>query len=242
MNLGSSIRWKLLMAMLMLVAALPLAAAGKRRSVQHPDTPSLPSGLIAGFVLDETNNNPIVGAEIAAGTQLTSTNEQGHFEINVPAGAGALIVRRSGYEQKSLSAISQNMTVRLKPTQTVLVRTTDNKTYNMDIESVQFGYMVPFSGYSRTNYAKFCRPGTPEFEPDRSQIKRITGPANLTTNASCCSREVRAANVELRSGEQFTGYFLDSCFGYDVAFIGRDHVSGKFEFLNFDHINEIVFP
>ncbi|HEX9982961.1 MAG TPA: carboxypeptidase regulatory-like domain-containing protein [Thermoanaerobaculia bacterium] len=230
------------MAMLMLVAALPLAAAGKRRSVQHPNSPSLPSGLIAGFVLDETTNAPIVGAEIAAGTQLTNTNEQGHFEINVPAGAGVLIVRRSGYEQKSLSAITPNMTVRLKPTQTVLVRTTDNKTYQLDVESVQFGYMVPFSGYSRTNYAKFCRAGKPEFEPDRSEIKRITGPANMANNAACCSRPVRSANVELRSGEQFTGYFLDSCFGYDVAFIGRDHVSGKFEYLNFERIVEVVFP
>ncbi|HEX7154288.1 MAG TPA: carboxypeptidase regulatory-like domain-containing protein [Thermoanaerobaculia bacterium] len=243
MNLGSSMRGKLVVTALLFVVALPLAAAGgKRRSVQHPETTSLTAGLLAGTVLDETNNKPVVGAEIAAGTQLVSTDAQGHFEINVPAGTGALIVRRSGYEQKVLNAVSPNMTIRLKPTQTVAVRMNTGTNYQLDIESVQFAYMVPFSGYSRTNYAKFCRDGNTEYEPDRSEIKRITGPATPATNSACCPRPILSANVQLRSGETFTGYFIDNCFGYDVFIVGRDHVSGKFEYLNFAQIAEMVFP
>lgn len=235
-------------ALLAMLLAFPLLAAGKRRAVGHPNTPATDSG-VRGVVLDSVTGQPVpvAGVSVEGTTKTDTTDAQGRFEMkNVPAGPRTLVVTRSGYETKriAINVVPAGVVaeVRLVSLPTISVRMTNGTTYKVDTETAEFAYLAPFSGYSRTEYARLCRTGA-EFHPTREEIRKIVGPAVPVTEASCCSTgPVLKVNVELKNGSKSDAFFEDSCVGYPIDFIGRDHATGQFVYLRFTDIAEIVFP
>lgn len=230
-----------------LLFALP-AAAGKRRAVRHPSAGPQLTAVITGTVLDAVTGAPISKARVTAGDDFANTSDSGKFKLDDVVSYGSILLRveRSGYTEKTFTFTSGgtiDQTIRLDPTPTVRVLKSDGATLDLDNESIEFGYAVPFSGYRKADFEDFCFADGTKQVLDRTQIKKITGPATLATQSSCCAeRQVQKVTLELRTGATVDAYFVDSCEGYTVDLLGREHVSGDFKYTKFSDIREVVFP
>jgi CarboxypepD_reg-like domain len=233
----------LAIALLAITIAIPSFAAGKRRAA----TPTAPpvAGKVTGTVVDAGNARPVVFATVSAGEIATSTDAQGKFELDVPGGT-MLTFSRTGYQTVTRAvpnSAPKVMQVTMTGLPTIRVRTTSNREYELDTDSSEFAYLVPFSGYVRSDAGKFCKPDGSEYRPSKTLIKRFIGPAVASTNDACCKdKPILKGRLELKTGEFTDVFFADSCFGYEVDFIGRDHFGGEFVFLKFNDIAEIIFP
>lgn len=231
--------------------AVPSHASGRRRSVTPPTAGNkLTADQISGTVLDDVTSQPVVGMRVHVGDRSDATDSAGKFLVkNITGYHGLIIVEatRSGYTTKTLNLTTggnQVLTIRVQPLPTVHVRKTDNTTFETDFDSIMFGYPVVFIGYNSAPFEEFCKPNGTAVTIDRSEIRRIFGPATLVTQASCCTeRQVLRINAELKSGETTDLYFVDTCNGIaSIDFIGRNHINGKVEYTPFTAIAEIVFP
>jgi hypothetical protein len=250
MNQVKPLSWKTVAAIALLVTATvpALAQNPKRRAVQHPSTggPVIPI-VATGTVVDAVTGQPVVFADVRLGSRSDRTDRTGKFKIstNIPS-QGVLSVTRSGYvagSQNITGGGTQDFTIHLTPTPTVRLRLTDGSIKELDQESIEFGYVPPFGSYNKGESDDFCKPDGTQVSLNRSQIKRIIGPATLENNSACCSNNtVLKITAELKSGETTPLYFTDSCLGYMIDFIGRDHVSANFVYTKFVDVAEIIFP
>ena len=229
------------------VLAVPMYGA-KRRSVKAPNAGPQLTVTVNGVVLDATTNQPIASVRVEASGRHDTTDTAGKYDMKNLAGYGDVTVTasRTGYQSKTLK-ITQGgpttLTFSLTPTPTVSVKKTDNSTLAIDYESITFGYPVPFSGYYDSEYDDFCKADGTQVRIDRTQIKKITGPGTLVSVGNCCTdRQVEKVNLLLRNGQNFDATFTDSCEGFNIDFIGRDHATGKYVYIHFTDISEVVFP
>jgi hypothetical protein len=227
------------------------AHAGKRRAVAHPS----PSGdlisvaILSGVVLDDATGLPVNAARVSVGTKSDVTGSDGKFSVKNATGYGSIAVEatRSGYLPKSMNITTsgnQQITLRMTPTPPVLVKRTDGTTVSLDYESVEFGYPIVFSGYRKYQYEDFCKNGV-AVQIDRSEIKKINGPATIVSGSPCCpSKDVLKVNLELKTGEKVDVYFIDSCEAGEtkIDLIGREHIQGQFVYIGFSELSEVVFP
>ena len=136
------------------------------------------------------------------------------------------------------------VTFRLKSGPTVQLTTRTGTKYVLDYDTSQFGFLVPFSGYSKDDKANFCRTSNGQaYTPDKSELRRVIGPGTPINNAACCPNNTAiATEVETKAGERFQVVYNDSCLGTEVDFIGRDHATAQFVFVKMQDVQEIVFP
>ena len=232
----------------LLVIALPLHA-GKRRAVKHAPPANQIFASVSGTVVDNTTGQPVRSAKVSIGSKSDLTDSEGKYSIRNASAVGtsmAVLAERSGYESKTSTLTTggnQVVDFRLVPLPTVSVKTTDGVTRQIDFESIRFGYSLPFAGYVDGEAEDFCKPDGTAIVVDRSELKKITGPATSVSMPSCCSAtNVLKVRIELKTGEATDVSFVDSCDGYVVDLIGRNHVTGKYEYLHFTEIAEVVFP
>ena len=89
----------------------------------------------------------------------------------------------------------------------------------------------------------FCKDDGTSITPDKHTIKRVIGPAVSVDNSTCCKiGPIFKAQLEMKTGEKFTVYFNDSCFGNEVDFLGREKSSGNYQYFKFADIAEVDFP
>lgn len=241
-----------LVALSTLLLALP-GFAGKRRAVEHP---TVSTSDITGIVLDSVSGAPVVSARVEAGGEHVTTNEEGRFvlrnvDLTTPV---SLTVDRTGYASKTVTVSfgnSQNLTIQLAAEPTASLQKTDGTVIQLDYDSVVFGFLNGFSGYIQAQYEDFCLPDGSFVEVDRSKMKRLIGPAVRVAHAPCCKTsevfriqaELRAGALAVNSPETTTDvYFDDSCSGYPVDVIGRNHATGVYEYIPFTDTAELVFP
>lgn len=228
-----------------LLVALP-TFAGKRRAVKVPASPSV--ATISGTVLDAVTGQPVISARVEAGSEHDTTDATGKFVLKNVHFADSIAVKadRSGYTAQTLTVTaggSMTLTFRLTPTATVRLRKVDNTTFDLDFDSVQFGFLSGFAGYNAAEFEDFCRPDGSLVAVNRTEISKVIGPAVLVDFTPCCkTSKIYKVNVELKNGTKTDVYFDDSCSGYSVDVIGRNHTTGKFEYVPFSQIAELVFP
>jgi hypothetical protein len=234
------------------VFAVPATqAAGRRRAVSNPTaTNKVTATKINGTVVDDVTGLPAAGIVVKVGDRSDITDTAGKYEVkNVTSYQGAINVEasRSGYTTKTVRLTTggeQVVNLRLQPLPTVHVVKANATTIELDFDTIEFGYPVVFSGYNSAISEDFCKPNGTAVTIDRSQIKRIVGPATKTQQGACCgTKEVEKIHVELKSGEVTDLFFVDSCNGVpSIDFIGANHTSGRVEYTPFTAITEIVFP
>lgn len=231
-----------------LLVALPTLAGSRRRAVAHPPATNLSIVDITGTVLDNVTGQPVVAARVEAGDEHDSTDEQGKFllrKVNIGASV-AITADRTGYAPKTVTldaGNTANVTIRLTPEATVRLRKIDNTTVDLDFDSMEFGYLSGFAGYESAPNENFCKPDGAHVVVDRSEIRKVNGPATYVDFTPCCSTsKIYKLNVELKNGTTTDVYFDDSCSGYSVDVIARNHVTGKYEYVPFTKVAEIVFP
>jgi len=238
-----------ILSFILILACATSLAAGKRRAVEHPGPAVQLTGTIRGTILDDTTGVPVASVRVSVGTRSDVTGADGKFEAKNVTGTGSILVEatRSGYLTKTYTITTsgdQTITLRLTPTPTVHVRKIDDSTLDVDFESVEFGYAVPFSGYRQYRYEDFCKGGT-AVQIDRSEISRINGPATVVHGSPCCpDKDVLKVNLLLKTGETTDVFFIDSCEAgvTRIDLIARDHLQGQFKFIPFTEIREVVFP
>ncbi|HEV7766065.1 MAG TPA: hypothetical protein VGQ76_13760 [Thermoanaerobaculia bacterium] len=230
---------------------LPSEASGRRRAVAPPTAGGqLTAPEINGTVLDDVTNSPVVGLRVRAGNRTDTTDSAGAFKIkNITSYHGVIVIEtlRSGYAPKTQNLTTggtQTVNIRVQPLPTVRVRKVNNTSFDLDFDSLEFGYPVVFSGYNAATYDEFCKPSGTKVTIDRADIRKITGPATMVGQASCCSeRNVLKVNAELKTGETTDLFFMDTCSGIpSIDLIGRNHVTGKIEYTPFTQVAEITFP
>ena len=248
MNPSKPLTWKTFVAIGMLAAALPTFAQ-KHRAVRHPEPPGPVLTVTAtGTVLDAVTSQPVAFADVRLGNRRDTADRQGKFSIRTTTlyGSGEITASRSGYSPASQTVTTtgpQEFTLRLQPTPTVTLRHTNGTQYQIDYESIEFGYVPPFSSYHKSEMEDFCKSDGSAVQLSRTQFSRFTGPATTETFSPCCSTgTVQKINAVLRTGESLPLYFSDSCLGYSMDFIGRDHVTGDYVYTKFSEVAEIIFP
>ncbi|HEY3055723.1 MAG TPA: carboxypeptidase-like regulatory domain-containing protein [Thermoanaerobaculia bacterium] len=229
-----------------IVMCAVFAAGPKRRAV----APALPAGLatLAGTVTDTSTGAAVAQVQvIGAGKVITHSDATGNFTLKMSTGRDVpLTLTRTGYEPVTINVnISGDATraFQLAPKPTVKVRTIAGTTYEVDTESVEFGSLAPFSGYTKDTKLNLCKAGGTPFVPDRAEIRRLAGPAQLNDAACCNSGSIPAINVELKAGGgTSTAAFVDACFGYKVDVIALDHKTAEPVYIHFSDIAEVTFP
>jgi len=231
------------------VLAVPSFAAGKRRATEHPTMAAQITAEISGTVIDNATGQPVPAVKVKVGRNSETTDAAGKFDLKTVTGAGSLNVEfsRSGYTAKTVNLTTggkQVLTVRLDPGPTVRVRKVDGTIYDIDLDSAEIGYSVPFSGYQSAAAVTLCKADGATISVDRTQLRRIVGPATTVTGSACCpNTSTVKVNVELKTGEKSDMVFVDACNGYpNIDLLGREHVNGKFQYIPFAQIAEIIYP
>jgi hypothetical protein len=248
--LRRTLSFALVAAVLAAVPAVSTQAAGRRRAVTPPSATGKLTAEISGTVVDDVTGHPVASARVTAGGRSDTTDSAGKYQIkNITSYHGVINVEvsRSGYTTKKQTLTTggvQTLTVRLVSAPTVHVRKVDNSAFDVDLDSVQFGYPVAFSGYRSAEYEDFCNASGVPVVVDRTEIRRIIGPAVMVDNATCCpGAQTLKVTVELKTGQTTDMFFVDACNGFpNIDLIGRDHNTGKFEYTPFAQIAEVVFP
>ena len=228
-----------------LLAALPLSADIRERAV-------IPVGAvtITGVVRD-ANGVPVAGAIVHSGTFYSNRNgtaPDGKYSLMLPGDRPTLITVEDFAWEPATVPFTPTKDARLDLTVTlprpgVTVKLTSGETHVLDLGTSQFGYLIPLTGYSRTDNANFCKPNGEAFAPAKTEFTRIVGPATSVNFSGCCTRgPVMTLNAEMKTGEKSQVYFNDSCFGNEVDFIGRERSTGQYQYFNFANIAEIDFP
>jgi hypothetical protein len=229
----------------MLLVALPLPAANR----EHAVTP-LPTVTLSGVVRD-ASGAPVAGAIVTSGSSSSNRNgtaTDGKYSLAVRANRPALIaVEDFAFESRTVtftpaSGATLDLTLST-PRPSLTVKLTSGETHVLDLGTSQFAYLIPFSGYARSDAANFCKPDGSPFAPAKTEIARIVGPATSVNFAPCCTAgPTMTVNVEMKSGEKTVAYFNDSCLGNEVDFVGRERLTAVWQYLRFSDIAEIDFP
>jgi len=245
MNSRSLIRTASLLALSLTITSTVFAQTAPKRRAVNPGIASA-TATLTGIVLDATTGAPVIAVLVTSAGRRGHTEEHGNFFIKlVPGTAAPLTFTRSGYETFSTTvtiAGDDTQTFRLIPKATARIRTTAGATYDVDPETIEFGYAAPFSGYIKDTKLNLCKVGGESFTPDRADIKRIT-PGALMNDPKCCAQaSIPTISVELKSGGTTTGGFADSCYGYKVDIVGQDHVTTNPVYFHFSDVVAVTFP
>lgn len=240
---------KRLAILITVLLSLPLFAAQKRRAVGMPDPGAGADATVTvgltGTVVDAASGRPVAYATITAGRGVKAyASRFGTFTLNgVPGGDVEITASRTGYNSATVRVTSggaPEVNFRLQSRPTTTLKKADGTTIALDDDSVKFGYIVPFMNYQTATGNDFCTEGTQERIPI-AQLTRITG-MGTAAPGSCCRRASQRVLLELRDDSLRDATFVDSCWGYSVDVIARDHDSGEVLYVPFNDVSEIVFP
>lgn len=234
----------------MLIAALPLAAQTTRHRAAAPVTGD--TVTLTGVISDASTGQPLQGAQVSAEVRKSApTDKFGAYRIEISRGRNtAVTAEHFAYNSSTITVFGQggataNFALTPKPTVTVKLVTpqNDKDTFVLDLETSQFAYLIPFSGYVRSDVGNFCKDDGTSITPDKHDIRRVIGPAVAVDFSPCCKLgPIMKAQLEMKTGEKFNVYFNDSCFGNEVDFLGREKSSGSYQYFKFTDISEVVFP
>ena len=240
-------RLALLVVVLLLLPSL--ASAQKRRSVGAPEVASSGPVTIScrGTVTDAVTGLPVAYAALTVGNgRRVFASRLGTYAFSVVSTKGDIDVTagRTGYQSSSTrvsGAGVHDVNFSLAGRPTVTLQKMDGTTVALDDDSVKFGYVVPFIGYQTASGNDFCMSDGTHGNTPMAQIARVTG-LGSPLPSSCCQGLAQRALLELRDGTIHDATFTDSCYGYTVDLIGREHNTGEPVYLPFSEVGEIVFP
>lgn len=236
-------RTTLFLALSLIIATASFAATPQKRRAVSPGTST---AILSGTVLDAVTSQPVPDVTVSRPGHSGRTDADGKFMIQLPTGTNhVLSFTRIGYETLESTVnitADSSQTFRLTPKATVKVQMTNGTTYELDTDTVEFGYSAPFSGYTKDSKLNLCKAGGESFQPDRSEIRKITTGATLTDATCCAQGPIPAITVELKTGSTSTAGFTEACFGYKVDVIALDHVKSTPVYLHFSDIANMTFP
>ncbi len=239
-------RFAAMAALALLVASGAFAQKSKRRAVAPRSGAATVEATLTGTVTETGTGAPVVEAAAFIIGKQTHTDVTGKFTLKIPTGRDvAVTIARTGFQTTTVTVnISGDATRAFQMTAkpTTKVRSVSGAISELDTETIEFGYVAPFFGYTKDIKMNLCKAGGVSFTPDRSEIDKITGPTQLN-DATCCARgPMPAVTVVLKSGETATASFVDACIGYQVDIIARDHRTNAATYVHFSDLAEVDLP
>jgi hypothetical protein len=240
-----------LLAALAAVLFIAVPSQGQKRRSVGVRSPGVQFSLdvLSGQVLDSATGQPVISASVFGGNRTDVTDTQGRFDLKAITGFGSLTIQveRSGYQPFSATFKPGDPTplaVRLAPTTTVTIRKTNGETLQVDMESLKFGYPVPFSGYRDAESDDFCTIDGQKLYIHRAQMTKLVGPAVMVAGGACCtSGNAAKMTLTLKTGQTMDVLFTDTCEDrYKVDIGARVHSTGLFVHVPITDIAEMIFP
>lgn len=77
-------------------------------SFKFPSCTAGPHGNVVGTVTDASNSHPIVGATVSTPVASTTTDDQGHYSLTLPAGTYDVTFSAFGYVTKTVTGVQVN--------------------------------------------------------------------------------------------------------------------------------------
>jgi hypothetical protein len=225
--------------------AIPAVAQTRHRAVP-PTGQAGPTVQVTITAKDASNGVPAEDSFVTYGAQTLKTNSNGQVQITLPTGKPSTIsVEHPAFNTATQVITAQaggkyDITLTEKPS--VTIKTTAGGTTIVDVGTAQFAYAPALSSYIRTDKGNFCKQDGTDFTPDKTEFTRIVGPATSMSSPACCQfGNVLSANVEMKSGAKLLVFFKDNCSGDDVAFVGREKATGRYQYFRFTDVAEIAF-
>jgi hypothetical protein len=235
------------LCILIALAAIPAVAQTPRRRAVSPAAATGATTKVVVTVKDSSNGIPVSSATVTYAGQTPFTNANGQVTLDLPIGKPAVVsVSHPAYVAFTQTITAQaggtyDLILTEKPSVTIKLKS--GETHVVDIGTAQFANAGLFSTPIRTDNANFCKEDGTEFTPDKSEFKRILGPAVPENAPQCCqSGNVMSANVEMKSGASLKVFFRDTCSGADADFVGREKATGQYQYFRFTDIAEVDFP
>jgi hypothetical protein len=222
------------------ITAAPLFAAGKarQRAVLPPHAEKI---TISGTVTDAVSGAPLKDAVVTSAGMSAVTDAAGHYSLtcNLTSTATA---SRAGYLPVTKPVNGGQLDFALPRGPVVTVKTTAGDTIILDFNTTKFGYDDVFS-YVSGEGINLCNGSNKAFTVSKNDLAKITGPAQPASVPSCCDRgPIVGINMTLKSGEQTTGYIVDSCFGLAYDILGVERSSATLKYIHLTDVSEITFP
>jgi hypothetical protein len=200
-----------------------------------------------GTVTDAASGLPVAFATITTTNGLhLYTSRFGTFSVSAVSKLGDVDVTagRTGYQSSTVKISgteTHELDFRLQSRPAAVLRKTDGTEVALDDDSVKFGYIVPFINYQTATGNSFCMNDGTQARIPVAQMTRITS-MGTAVPGSCCQNPAQRVLLELRDDTIHDATFIDSCYGYSVDLIARDHATGDVLFVPFSEVSEIAFP
>lgn len=230
--------------LLALLFPLLLDGAQRRRAVRPPVTSEV---TIKGKVVDAADGRPLPNVTVEFADMNAITDARGEFAIERSrvTSSATLTARRAGYTAQTVTIPASQLgavEIRMQATAFATLTTLNGASYKIDPDTLEFGYVVAFVGYTKKDSIAICKGANDTVTVSRRDLKRIPGPATSTPPGTCCALPTESITLELRDGSTVQGVIKDSCTGYTFDVIATDVVTGQTVYVRMKEINRLLMP
>jgi len=228
---------------MLLSAGAACAATPKHRASKPAPPPE--AATLSGSISDATNNAAVFDAEIVVLGTTYSGAKNGTYNISkAPVGQVTVTFQRWGYQpstqQITIAPGANTLNATLTPKPLTMVQEKGGMIHRFDYELSQFGFLIPFSGYARSDSFDVCLGDGSKVAINKVDLKSVTDFAS-GSNGCCPNHPVVIATFNFKDGTMGSRAIADSCF-YDEYFVGRDRDSGEWAYLKLTDIADVQFP
>jgi Carboxypeptidase regulatory-like domain len=236
-------------ALLAAVVALPLgaqstvtndAAAAKRRAARL-------SATLTGTVTDASSNAPVFECEVVVQGQTVLAGANGQYKIGgLTSGQASVTFQRWGYvassQTVSVAVGSTTLNARLAPKAVTTVTDKAGATHRYDYELSQFGYLIPFAGYARSDSIPLCAADGARSTINKADLKSVSSVSRVASGCCPASGGLQTATFTFKDGTSSVSGFFDSCSSTEEYFVARDRDTGQWAYLKLTDLTQIAFP
>ena len=230
------------MLVLALSIAAPAAAQTRHRIVKRAPA----EATLSGIVLDAATRAPLAEAVIRAGNVAFTTGADGKFSLSLGAGTYELKITRWGYlpatRTVAVAGGANQIEITLEAGPVVTVRAKNGTTFALDYDSVEFGHVIAFVGWSSGPRLHLCLPSGEEVTVGNGDMRTVTFPGLRTEATSCCSLAPGAiARITKRDGSVVEGTIRETCNGAEFYVRGRNRTTGAHEMIKIADVESVTF-
>lgn len=231
-------------AMIVVIALFTSSLQAERQRPVRPEPPAVASLTVT--LVDAATSQVLAGADVETFGQRFTADSSGSivFENLRAKQVVTLTVTHAGFDPQTrsitLAAGSNEIRFLLVRARPAILSLVNGSTYQLDANTIEFGYVVAFGGYTKGAFLDVCSDDE-RFTVQRADLSVLTGPA-VSGNNRCCGPAAQVMKFRLKGGRTFYAVLRDSCEGYSIDVIARDLATGKSLFVPLKEVASIEFP
>ncbi|HEU5162751.1 MAG TPA: carboxypeptidase regulatory-like domain-containing protein, partial [Thermoanaerobaculia bacterium] len=226
---------------------LAFAAPASSQTTRHRIVKRAPAeATLSGIVLDAATRAPLAEAIIKAGNKAVTTGADGRFSLILGAGTYEMSITRWGYlpatRTVAVVAGANQLEITLEAAPIVTVRLRTGTTFPLDYDSVEFGHVIAFVGWSSGPRFHLCLPSGEEITVENADMRTVTFPGVRTEATSCCSLAPGSiVRITKRDGTVVEGTIKETCNGAVFYVRGRNRTTGQHDAIKIADVDSVTF-